>query len=757
MPKDYDFGAAFARIEEELIGSMMRNLQRYHLDWEDAEGFDWTQWQVEQLQYLEEYRRANQERFGPRFSSINTRIEEAIRHGYENGQKAEELNILEALANNRSLAQRLSAGTIGNSFFRINDRKLEALLRATSGDMLRAEQAVLRRANDQYRKIIFSAQMYANTGAGTVQKAVDMATKDFLMRGIDCIEYKNGARHTISDYADMAIRTAERRAYLWGEGQKRQEWGVSLVIVNKRGGHPCPHCAKWVGKILIDDVYSGGKPDGKHTLLSEAMAQGFLHPLCKDGFTTYFPGITSVPDKPSREELREAEAAEAEEAKQQNAERMAEKWDRRAQHSLDPGDKRAAEARAAEWREEAEQLAKKDSSDIQYEMTRLSPEKQKDVRDTLDRLNSEYESGLRSVVDDARSFGPEGVRSRFEYGDGSMHLEATGDLEIVAHEFGHSIASKKAEKMGVASYDPQFWKEMRKLHKEYKEQIHRFGNRQFALDEMGYADDIDEFIAEAFSAAKFPELGANALIEDRTYADRALEIIDRYFRKEPRAMGLPKAFDDSFGERITWPKAGKKITTQEFKEVREYAQTKGITLRGVKGSDVDLDLLRNAVDKTSEIISKYDLQAKLGEPFTLDFSHALYSADFAVTYPGTKHLIYFNRDAFRSAEALAEAYMEGGRFVPGATYKSIPYHEMGHLIADIFDINPLPIAKRISGETTWPGLREYLKKNLSIYSADAADGSEIIAECYSAVFSGTNNEFALRFVAECDKIIATRR
>lgn len=108
-----------------------------------------------------------------------------------------------------------------------------------------------------------SAPVYANTGAGTIEKAVDMATKDFLMRGIDCIEYKNGARHSIEDYADMCIKTAERRAYLAGEGKTRKEWGESLVIVNKRGDDPCPHCAKWVGKILIDDVYSGGEPDGK--------------------------------------------------------------------------------------------------------------------------------------------------------------------------------------------------------------------------------------------------------------------------------------------------------------------------------------------------------------------------------------------------------------------------------------------------------------------------------------------------------------
>ena len=85
-------------------------------------------------------------------------------------------------------------------------------------DMKKAETAVLRMANDQYRKVIFNAQVYANTGAGTYEKAVDMATKDFFSAGLNCVEYANGARHTIADYADMAIRTACKSAYLQGEG-----------------------------------------------------------------------------------------------------------------------------------------------------------------------------------------------------------------------------------------------------------------------------------------------------------------------------------------------------------------------------------------------------------------------------------------------------------------------------------------------------------------------------------------------------------
>ena len=182
----------------------------------------------------------------------------------------------------------------------MNDRKLEALIKATTADMKKAETAVLRMANDQYRKVIYNAQVYANTGAGTYEQAVDMATKDFLAAGLNCVEYANGARHTLADYADMAIRTACKRAYLQGEGQKRQEWEISTVIMNKRG-NPCPKCLPFVGKVLIDDVWSGGPKDGKspetgikYPLMSKAIAAGLYHPRCRDSHTTYFEGISTL-------------------------------------------------------------------------------------------------------------------------------------------------------------------------------------------------------------------------------------------------------------------------------------------------------------------------------------------------------------------------------------------------------------------------------------------------------------------------------
>lgn len=92
----------------------------------------------------------------------------------------------------------------------------------------------------------------------------------------------------------MAIRTANKRAYLRGEGEKRHEFGITTVVVNSRQGG-CPDCAPYIGRVFIDDVYSGGSAkDGDYPLLSEAISGGLFHPRCKDSTSTYYEGITSL-------------------------------------------------------------------------------------------------------------------------------------------------------------------------------------------------------------------------------------------------------------------------------------------------------------------------------------------------------------------------------------------------------------------------------------------------------------------------------
>lgn len=349
---EYDIAGALEAIEQDLIASMIRNMDRHRAE-ELKEGYEWSMWQAEQLKTLEKYKLENQKKYSKQFKSINVQIEELIWQAKQKGGLEQEAQILRAIKGGFKSYKPASAA-MQAEFFKLNTRKLESLIKATTHDMAKAETAILRRANDQYRKAIFNAQVYANSGAGTYEKAVDMATKDMLSNGLACVEYSNGALHTLSDYADMAIRTASKRAYLQGEGEKRQEWGISTVIVAKRG-NPCPKCLPFVGKVLIDDVWSGGKAsDGPYPLMSLAVKRGLYHPRCKDSHGTYFPGISTAEDTWTREELDSIEQKYKQEQNQQHAKRQVKKYERLTKYSLDESNKKTYNKRVQDWDAQSE-------------------------------------------------------------------------------------------------------------------------------------------------------------------------------------------------------------------------------------------------------------------------------------------------------------------------------------------------------------------------------------------------------------------
>lgn len=347
----YDVSRAFERIENELLESMIRNLKKHKAE-ETELGFEWTQWQAIQLEELQRFKLEASKKYGLEFKSMNQKIRETIAEAMMQGASDEEVNVLKAIEKGLVLnrEQGLSAG-----FFQANQKRLDALMNAVEHDMKTAQTAVLRYTNDQYRKIIFQSQVAASSGALTYDKAVDMATRDFLKKGINCITYSNGAVHNIASYADMAVRTASKRAYLMGEGQKRQEWGISTVILNKRF-NACPLCMPFEGKVLIDDVWSGGtSKDGPYPLMSSAMAAGLYHPNCKDKHSTYFEGISSKPESRYYEEKPVIKERQLIENKLNHAKRQAKSYNRLAKNSLDAENQETYRARATEWRDKVKE------------------------------------------------------------------------------------------------------------------------------------------------------------------------------------------------------------------------------------------------------------------------------------------------------------------------------------------------------------------------------------------------------------------
>lgn len=176
---DYDIEKALRAVEDELMQSMLRNMKRHRME-EIDEKKEWEMWQALQLKSLEEYKKENRKKFQSSFSRIDKEIAAIISEARAQGNMEQEIKILEAIRKGFKPPKGLknSTQTMGE-FFRLNDRKLNALIKATQNDFKKAEQAVLRMSEDQYRQVIFNAQFMQIREQGLMRKLLTWLRKTF--------------------------------------------------------------------------------------------------------------------------------------------------------------------------------------------------------------------------------------------------------------------------------------------------------------------------------------------------------------------------------------------------------------------------------------------------------------------------------------------------------------------------------------------------------------------------------------------------
>ena len=370
----YDITGAFEDIEMALITSMRNNMRR-HINEEFDEGMNWSQWQAEVLSGLSQYRAENQEVLQGYMSRLNQEIDNAIREAYATGESEQEIEILKAIKRGYHPPKEGDKTDLQGRFFRINENKLNALVNATVNDMEKAETSMFRMMDDIYRQIPFKAQMFYNTGAGSLWQCVDMATRNFLSSGINCVQYRNGARVNIASYVEMALRTANKRANLMGQAQTREKWGIHTVKVNARG-IACPMCLQWLDKVYIDDVYGGGtakeSEETGYPLLSVAVEGGLYHPNCKDSCSTYYEGINREPRDITDEEKDEILRRYNLEQKQRYYERNYRRNMRMGNGCLDQQDADIYFSRASQYKNKLIELCENNSDVLRLDKQRLS-------------------------------------------------------------------------------------------------------------------------------------------------------------------------------------------------------------------------------------------------------------------------------------------------------------------------------------------------------------------------------------------------
>lgn len=304
----YDIVAILEGMTLDLIASMRRNLIRHRVE-ETREGFRWEMWQRAKLRNIASYRKANSRIIRRAFKESEKLTNDVIKQSFDTGTKRSQSTwrrFLNTILRPFGLERRTASGQIGMpkgrvsllglawdrltrprqemSFFRVNDRKLEALQETVVSDLRRAEHGVLRKMDDVYRQTIYRAEVNMAAGAKTLDQAIDMATRDFLSKGINTIEYADGRRVNVASYAEMALRTASQRATFLGEGKKRDEWGIYTVVMSAHA-NCSPMCLPFQGTVMIDDVYTSISQeqaqqlsrDTGYVLLSYAMENHAFH------------------------------------------------------------------------------------------------------------------------------------------------------------------------------------------------------------------------------------------------------------------------------------------------------------------------------------------------------------------------------------------------------------------------------------------------------------------------------------------------
>lgn len=345
--KHYDIREIFEQMELDLISSMHRAFY-FHKREEAKKGFVWEQWQKSKLRAIEEYRRRNKKLVDSYSKPIQETINREINGNFK--KKARNLSdkikkffgisMPEDIADKQKIKEHIKEPT-DEAFFGVNEKKIETLQKVVEQDLKRAQYSVLRKMDDVYRQTIYKSQVYMQSGTVTLNKAIDMATKDFLKQGINSIKYSDGKNVNIASYAEMCLRTANHRAKLLGEGIKRDEWGVHLVVVSAHV-NTCKMCEPWQGKVLIDDVFSHPSKEyiernsKKYKLLSEAIKANLMHPNCRHNLVTYFEGVTRLPKIPDEKESIETYKVEQ---KQRAFERAIRKQKRIVEGTCDESNK----------------------------------------------------------------------------------------------------------------------------------------------------------------------------------------------------------------------------------------------------------------------------------------------------------------------------------------------------------------------------------------------------------------------------------
>ena len=314
-----DIAKIFEEMELRLIASLKRNLSRHKAE-EQKEGFEWSAWQAEKLKNIDKFRKENQDILGEYIDVIDEETRQLMTEQFREGEQVAEQSVIEASEKGANILNTPTSIPCDH-FFGVNTPKMKRLMDDITTLEKTVETAAVRNMDDVYRTTLNRVQLMMGSGSLTLTEAIDLATREFLDKGINCIVYADSRRVNIVDYVRMALRTTSTRATLQGAAKRFAELGYDTVLISQYGG--CSEtCEPYQGKVYIDDVFTiwNGEKSGDFgksnycdkwfMLLSVAIRGGLFHPNCRHTMGQYIEGLTDIPKPIPAEKIREQRALE---------------------------------------------------------------------------------------------------------------------------------------------------------------------------------------------------------------------------------------------------------------------------------------------------------------------------------------------------------------------------------------------------------------------------------------------------------------
>ena len=202
----------------------------------------------------------------------------------------------------------------------------------------------------------------------------------------------------------------------------------------------------------------------------------------------------------------------------------------------------------------------------------------------------------------------------------------------------------------------------------------------------------------------------------------------------------------------SWETPPIKHSPEKLKEIkREVIETGFNISSSIKEFDGDIEVLSGMLSGAKKV---FELFPGIKGKINLNIRPNNYESDeLAETYGKS---ITLNSVCTRNLDELENYLKTTDIFCEETNPNTVLIHELGHAIANYYQISPLKIVYNIMGEVDSKKVMNFVKSNISEYASWDEKGNEIISECLVKYVEGSKNKFVLQFMEECNKIIVGR-